>query len=342
MRDLTAAELKALGVQCWPELADEFRGSDLLLGNGFSMNLTPVFGYGSLFARFYAKATSQDQAVLSAFNTTNFEFILEDLSMARRVNGILGVPTQSVGELADRVREGLIKAIEESHPRKRAIDWHQLERIATQLGEFQDIFTLNYDALLYHIIMICKDRWERGDRSGRYNDYYWNRISPEYLKFMDFQSYKPYKHVYYLHGALFLFKSMSYETMEQVDVKLCASESYELLDAIASEIRSGTLPLFISEGKSEEKQRAISRSDYLHFASDALEEPRASLVVYGASLGPQDKHIADSIRRGTPRAALSVYSQGRTAEAIEQELNLLRARLPRMKLSFYDSSSLFS
>jgi hypothetical protein len=341
MADLSLAELDELGVKQWSTIAGDFKDADLLLGNGFSMSLHPTFSYQSLFARFLAKAVPADQGTLPAFNTSNFEFILEDLSTTARVNSILQISTQQAVALAGRVREGLIRAIEESHPRKHEVSWLRLQNIASQLSPFRDIYTLNYDALLYHIIMICKDRWERGDRSGRYNDYYWNRISPDYLKFMDFQSYRPYKHVYYLHGALFLFKSVTFEPLVEVDVKLCLNASGELLDAIAAEIRSGTLPLFVSEGKSEEKQRAIARSDYLRFANDALEAARECIVVYGASLGDQDRHIANSVRRRTSRAAVSVYPVGKSAIQIDQELNTMRTRLPGMKLSFYDARTLF-
>ena len=342
MASLPPEELEQLGIKQWNAIEADFAGADLLLGNGFSMNLTPVFSYGSLFARFLADASPGDRAILGAFNTTNFEFILDDLGTAARVNAILALPSTSVTELGHRVREGLIRAIEQSHPRKKQVDWARLQSIATQLGAFEDIFTLNYDALLYHIIMICKDRWEQGNRQGRYNDYYWNRISTDYLQFMDYQNYAPYKHVYYLHGALFLFKAVSTDPISQADVKLCVGGAGELLDAIANEIRRGTLPLFVSEGKAEEKQRAIARSDYLRFANDALEETRDALVIYGASLGPQDKHVANSICRGTRRGAVSVYPENKDATAVEQELNLMRSRLPGMKLTFFDSRSLFS
>lgn len=342
MATLSVADLKDLEVYQWPDLADKYKGADVLLGNGFSMNITPAFGYNSLFASFINQVGAADRVILAGFGTTNFEFILEDLGTAERVNGLMGLSTATVATLSRTVREGLIRAIEENHPRKHRVDWKRLESLATQLGQFGDIFTLNYDALLYHIIMICKDRWDAGDRAGRYNDYFWNRITDDHLQFMDVQNIKPYKHVYYPHGALFLFKFLSDETKAQYDVKLRTNAAGELLDAIAGEIRAGTLPLFVSEGRSEEKKRAISRSDYLRFANDALEAPRNELVVYGTSLGEQDAHIAVSVRRGTKRAAVSIFTKDRPAVDLEQEINLLRGRLAGVKLTFFDSASLFA
>lgn len=334
--------LDNLEIMPWSERAKDFAHADLLLGNGFSLNLADVFGYDSLFDRFLKNSDPNDDRVLRAFNTTNFEFILGDLGIASRVNSLMKLPFAPANELANRVREGLIKTIEQSHPRKASIDWPRLESIAGDLAQFGDIFTLNYDALLYHIIMICKDRWVPGSKSSRYNDYFWKAISPEYLQFMDFQNISPYQHVYYLHGALFLFKVLFPETLLELDVKLRTTDASELLDAIASEIRSGTLPLFVSEGRAEEKQRAIARSDYLRFANEALTEKRERLVIYGASLGRQDKHIADAVRRSTKKAAIALYIGGRDEVALDQEMNRMRVRLPGVKLSFFDSATLFS
>ena len=279
--------------------------------------------------------------MLRAFNTTNFEFILEDLGTASRVNSVMGLPFAPTDELGNRVREGLIKTIEQSHPRKASVNWPRLESIADDLAQFRDIFTLNYDALLYHIIMICKDRWDSGRKSNRYNDYFWKALDAEHLQFMDYQKIRPYQHVYYLHGALFLFKFLDAETLLQLDVKLRTTDASELLDAIAREIRSGTLPLFVSEGRAEEKRRAIARSDYLRFANDALLEKREALVIYGASLGHQDKHIGDAVAQSTRKAAVALYIRSKDAVGLEQEMNRMRVHLPGVKLSFFDSATLF-
>lgn len=342
MTILSETALQKTGVFQWPDIAGAFKASDILLGNGFSMNLTNVFGYGALFPRFLSNCSPADQAALAGFNTTNFEFILEDLGTAARVNALMSLPTAQVLSLANRVREGLIRTIEAIHPRKHAVDWTRLELVAGELNHFNDVYTLNYDALLYHIIMICKDRYVRHGHWRRYNDYFWNAISANYLQFMEFQNIAPYNHVYYLHGALFLFKlDQSVETLTEIDVKLRTGGASELLDAIATELRGGTLPLFVSEGRADEKQRAISRSEYLRFANEALEMSRPKLVIYGASLGDQDEHIAQAVCNGTAEAAVSVYPAGKTSTQLEQEINAMKSRLPGVHLTFFDSRSLF-
>jgi len=335
-------ETRALGIRNWTDLATDFAGSDLLLGNGFSVSISNVFTYDSLFAAFYAKCAADERSRLDSFRTTNFEFILEDLGTAERVNRIFEVKTEPIGEFGNLVREGLITTIEDNHPRADEIDWNRLRQIAVALDRFGDIYTLNYDALIYHVIMICRDRHRIVESAVPYNDYFWNRISEHHLQFMDYQNIRPYKHIYYLHGALFLFKTFDPDRMSQVDVKLCTDRNAELLSAIAAEIRAGSIPLFVSEGTSEEKERAIARSDYLHFANAHLKDDRSSIVIYGASLGDQDQHIAEAVRRGTTAAAVSLYLGEREGDEVEREMHTMRARLAGMEVAFFDSSTLFS
>ncbi len=345
---MVAPEPVALGtldIAAWRDISDEFQGADLLLGNGFSTSLSRVFAYRSLFESFLTQLDNETRDVVSSFRTTNFELILESLGTAAFVNDLLDIPATRIRDLAATVREGLIRTIELNHPRAADISWTRLERISATLNTFGDIYTLNYDALLYHIVMICKDNYVAG-RTSRFNDYFWNAITPELLLFMDYQNYPDYKHVYYLHGALFLFKTAGVEELvaggyDGRDVKLRTAGNRELLSAIARELRTGNLPLFVSEGTTEEKQRAIGRSEYLQFANAHLKANRSKMLVYGASFGENDRHIADAIRRGTGRVAVSIYVRGKTTPELQREMLTTRAALVGRDVSFFDSSTLF-
>ena len=39
-------------IKQWDEIKEDFQGADILLGNGFSINLSPSFNYTSLFETF--------------------------------------------------------------------------------------------------------------------------------------------------------------------------------------------------------------------------------------------------------------------------------------------------
>ena len=58
--------------------------------------------------------------------------------------------------------------------------------------------------------------------------------------------------------------------------------------------RRGIMPLFVSEGKSKEKLKAIERSNYLSFCYESLEISEQKLVIFGSSLSDQDSHIANA------------------------------------------------
>jgi hypothetical protein len=333
---LSENELKELGVQPWAAISNDFTAADLLLGNGFSMSFTPGFRYDSLFDLFLHDCEAHEQALFRAFGTSNFEAILADLASARRVNGILNLPTDPIDATSARLRNGLVKAVQGKHPKFASLDYGRLTTASQQLDAFSDVYTLNYDCLLYHILMITKDRHTADWRVRPFNDYFWNRVGPDYLQFMDFQNYKKYKHVYYLHGALFVFRT------DQGDVKLSAGGGVELINAIAGEILGGTIPLFISEGTAREKESAIARSDYLHFANAKLKSTRESLVVYGASLADPDAHVAAAIKRGTQRVAVSIHPVNKSATDIEAETHAFRARLAGCDLRFFDARTLFT
>lgn len=329
-------ELIELGIAKWDDIKGNFDKADLVLGNGFSINLAPSLHYDSLFQEFLGNCSPQERAIFESFNTTNFEFIMADFIGALKVNRILGLETAQIEAAIVKVREGLIQAIEAKHPRAHNVNWDKLNKLAEDLDGFNDIYTLNYDVLLYHIIMRLRDRHKDDNKVRPYNDFCWSVIDSHYLEFMDYQNYSKYKHIYYLHGALFLFKS------GYMEVKLRRGVNTELIDCVENEILNNHLPLFVSEGTPHDKVLAISRSRYLTFASTRLQLAKESIVIYGTSLSDPDKHIREAIIRGTPHLAFSVYIGDRTKEEVAQEIKNMRERLPVKDLVFFDSSTLFA
>jgi Domain of unknown function (DUF4917) len=161
-------------------------------------------------------------------------------------------------------------------------------------------------------------------------------VSDRHLQFMDYQVYEPYKHIYYLHGALFLFRGAH----EDLKVRRNSGEK-GLLGLISNALNSGEIPLFISEGTSEQKLRAISRSHYLRFCYDKLREKRERLVMYGISLSPaQDQHIIDAIKRKTEHIAIAVYFGDKSARQLRDELEDFASKGPSHNLRFFDATTL--
>jgi hypothetical protein len=159
------------------------------------------------------------------------------------------------------------------------------------------------------------------------------------MGFVDYQNY-PYKHIYYLHGALFMFSGYNRE------LKITRTGNFELIERIATSIRDGKIPLFVSEGTSREKLRVIRHNAYLNFALTKLRKCREQLVIYGASLADQDAHILELINEERHRIAISVYVGDKTEDQLDAEMQEYRLRLRRdmhnrHEINFFNSTTLF-
>lgn len=335
--------LQELGIRNWASISDKFQGADLLLGNGFSLNFSTLLNYTSLFEGFLGGCEPKDAKLFRRFGTTNFESIQEQLLNAKKVNALLGLPTHPIDPAIRKLREGLITSVQQIHPLAQDIDTDALWNASEALDPFEDVFTLNYDLFLYRIIMVSVDR-SRVAGVRRHNDYFWQPTGSEFLEFMDFDNL-PNKHVYYLHGALFLFPGYRLNYHNDLKIRRGEQPFEELIEVISTKIERGILPLFVSEGEPEDKMLTVSRSPYLKFAYRKLEESERPLVIYGWSVSTQDNHILSALnpRRTRARRALAMsYIGNKTEVELEEEVFSMKARLSGHSVTFFDSSTLFT
>ena len=259
-------QLKELGVKNWSDLANDFVGADLLLGNGFSINLAGHFNYKSLFEEFLKCCKPSARRIFESFGTNNFELIQEILINAKKVNELFDIAENDsrIDDAIELLKNGLIQSMRNTHPSRSKIDWNQLKQLSTQFDIFGNIFTLNYDLFLYHLILQMKDKSDAEQRYAPYSDYFWGGKDNEpFKKFMDYDEYRR-NHVYYLHGALFLFKIPP----DTLKLKR-GGDSKELVTMIGNIVAEGIMPLFVSEGTYKEKLKTIERSSYLGFCYEA-------------------------------------------------------------------------
>lgn len=332
-------QLKELGVLNWASLDKDFEEADLLLGNGFSLNITGHFAYESLFGEFLKLCTPSNRRIFRSFKTRNFERIQEILIDAKRVNELFEIDTDNrrIDDAIEFLKNGLIESIRNNHPRSSQINQKQLQRLSIQLNNFGDIFTLNYDLFLYHIILKMKDKSDKENRDAPYSDYFWGEHDEQFKQFMDYD-YPNRKHIYYLHGALFLFK------IPPDTLKLRRGDApRELIEMIGEAITKGTMPLFVSEGSYKEKLEAIERSNYLSFCYETLKQSNDKLVIFGSSLSSQDAHIADAInhKRNNRELAIAIHTSGKTKNKIEEEIKRFKKNFKRHKIYFFDSETIF-
>ena len=101
--------------------------------------------------------------------------------------------------------------------------------------------------------------------------------------------------------------------------------------------------MFISEGKSLTKLKAIKSNTYLSFCLKKLEENSdKSLIIFGQSLSEQDEHIVKVIDKKYENIAISIRSQDwDTLGKLKAEKNRISSLFKKAKFEFYDSNSLF-
>ena len=253
----------------------------LLLGNGFSIACRhDIFDYRHLLEKCDFGKAPNVPAVFRLFATADFERIIRILRDFATLAPLYdGDGTQAELDAVE-TREALIQTIEKTHP--KIPDEILTEEFASCwkfLCHFTNIFTLNYDLLLYWTQM--------KQRQVEFTDGFMKHGG---VLTWDPDHYSSKKTIF-LHGALHL-----HEWSGRPQKYTWTDNAPPILQQVAADIRNDRYPLFVCEGKAEEKMVSIKRSEYLRFAFVSLGEMDESLFIFGHSLRDEDKHIMDQIK----------------------------------------------
>lgn len=257
----------------------------LFLGNGFSRAYYGDFGYVSLFDAIKdEKNNERIMLFFERFGTTNFEAVqrfLIDLSYASKVYGF---SDDEVIKDYERIRDALAEAILAVHPEKTTVvpQKHKLECFSF-LDQFDDIYTVNYDLLLYWVVL--------QDESLPFGDYFSKRdeTPPRCCEYFEDRGGKD-KHIFFLHGALHIF------LLRGITLKKIWGEERPLIEQIRNEIISnGNYPLVVAEGDHHAKKEHIKGNSYLKHIFSKFEKIKGQLFVFGFSFSDQDIHISNAI-----------------------------------------------
>lgn len=308
MRELTFAGALA---------ESEGRCRHLLLGNGFSIAADPHFRYDSLFDRAFGDQQSRLRSVFDRIGTTDFEQVNGALEEARAVASCYeGTEAALAAMDEDRASLGrlLIDVVSAIHPASAAdLTPDQYLASAEFLGHFRlpgfrgNIFTTNYDLLLYWTTL---EHWRAlgtGDGFAGQN-LLWSEANALTQS------------VFHLHGALHIFEGDAGRIF-----KVRRGENNLLVD-LRGMIGDGQLPLFVSEGTTEQKSERIAANLYLTHCLERFALTCRSddvLFVYGHSLSEADAHIVNCIPAG---AMTTIYLGAFDIAAAREDLAALEAR----------------
>lgn len=288
----------------------QFKKRHLLLGNGFSIACRPkIFTYGSLFEQADFSGAPRLPAVFDAVGTTDFEHVIKMLEDASRVVPVYSSEaTEAAAQMAadaEALKDILIQTVANNHPNiPNEINdeqfWACRRFLAHFLGEGNKdgkVYTLNYDLLLYWTLMHEDMGFDdpinlaANDGFGRDED-----TEPEYVNWMG-ESSAHGQRVHYLHGALHLFDAGS-----ELQKYTWVNTGKPLLEQAREAMSARKFPLFVAEGKSEQKLAKIKHSAYLHHSyksfSSQMAQKNDALFIFGHSLAPNDQHVLKKVARG--------------------------------------------
>jgi hypothetical protein len=267
----------------------------VFLGNGFSRACkNDIFSYDALFDRAnFVSLSSFAESAFDALGTRDFEHVIEALHAAADILSLYRKGEDDLCRIlqddADGLREVLVRTIAGSHPDLLSdISDDSYKACKLFLVNFKKIFTLNYDLLLYWAVMrqeiipeiACDDGFRRPESGVE-----------QYVTWEIDHNFN--QNVYYLHGALHFFDAGA-----ELQKYTWSNTGIRLTDQIRIALKEGKYPLFVAEGKTEDKLKRIKHNAYLTKAFDSFSRIGGALFVFGHSLARNDEHFLKLIEKG--------------------------------------------
>ena len=276
------------------ELLDECEDDkSLLLGNGFGISFDVAmnednFNWNSLLDLCDIEEGTELYHLL-VDNRFDFELVHQKINSSLDVLDLyapLSPLQQHLRTQVQYLREQLIIAVSRSHPSSfsqprrgfgaRANLNRRINNCREFLSQFNTIYSLNYDLLLYWV------RCHRNQNIGRDS---FTRLDGELVFSPDNNA-----NYFFPHGSLFLYRDGVTAT------KSGSSERNPILARLETNITNVKFPMCISEGTGEQKLREIKKNYYLLYAYNRIKESRGSIFTFGCSfLDGKDSHIIEAM-----------------------------------------------
>jgi len=324
-------------------ISTQVKKAHLLLGNGFSRAWrNDIFSYNALFnCANFSKISREARRAFDALETTDFEVVMRALRDAAKLLGVYAkknvILPRKLKKDADSLRSVLAETIANNHPAHPSeVTEVQYSACRKFLSNFERIYTLNYDLLLYWALMheeagpkIVTDDGFRKPESGDEEYVTWE------IENIDQQR------IFYLHGALHIF-----DAGDELQKYTWINTGIRLIQQIHDALSKDKYPLIVSEGTSSRKHARIRHSDYLSRSLRSISRIRGALFIYGHSLSEQDEHILNVISKNSrlKYIFISIYgdASSKSNKSIIDRANMLSISSRKSfahEVLFYDASS---
>ncbi len=260
----------------------------LLLGNGFSRACrNELFAYDALFEKAKEQLSSTVVNAFEALGTTDFEKVMRALEQTEILVKTYSPDNEDLVHRlksdADSLRISLATVIASNHPeRSNEISDDQFRSCRAFLNNFKNIYTLNYDLLLYWALL--KDNVD--ELTIKCNDGF-RHVDDGPMEYVVWDISDPGKQtVFYMHGALHVF-----DAGPEVQKYTWSNTGIALIDQIREALETSRYPIFVSEGTSQSKLDRVMHSSYLIRGYRSLSQIAGSLFIFGHSLQANDEHV---------------------------------------------------
>lgn len=262
--------------------------------------------------------------IFRKFNTYDFEQVMRALEAAETVCEIYGVAAEKIDEInkdQEQLKNSLIDSISKTHPERSSyVLVVQYEKAKPFILAFKNIFTLNYDLLLYWITNkteIAPEGYHTGD--GFRCDTWENRSD---------------QNIFFVHGGLHL-----YDTGTKIK-KHTFNDNHDvsIIDKVRENLDDGNFPLFVSEPTSSKKLERIKHNSYLNDCYKKISKLKGTLFIHGHSMADNDKHIFDQINKSeVEKVFISIF--GDENSEVNRKTMANARRFIRIDVEFYDAST---
>lgn len=327
------------------QLAEDSGKKHLMLGNGFSIALfRNIFSYNTLLERAKESEKLSDEManVFTKLGTTDFEMVMEALENAADLVALYDKSNPGLAEKlrldAAQLRDVLADTIAANHPeRPHDVEKEQYASCKRFLANFDgNIYTLNYDLLLYWTLMQSEVEPQVKSDDGFRNP---EDREEEYVVWDVQNTIK--QRVFYLHGALHI-----YDAGAELLKFTWSKTDTALVDQIKLSLDKRNYPLIVTEGTSPQKMDRIQHSGFLNRAYRSFSEIGGCLFVYGHSLAENDDHLLKLIDNGNTRKIfVGIYGAPATESnrKIIERAKLISARRrengTQAEVHFFDAES---
>lgn len=335
-----------------------FSKRHLMLGNGFSIACrSDIFHYASLHEQADFSPIPGVQSVFEALQTQDFEVAIRALEGGAKLFPIYA-PESTLGaqkmlDHAADLKRVLVATIAGNHPpNPNSIDDGEFWACRRFLSHFLTgpngghVFTLNYDLLLYWVLMHEDNPFDEKAVKLKKNDSFGNDEDDPDADYVVWQG-ETAAHssdVHYLHGALHLFDAGS-ELQKYTWIR----SGEPLVDQVRTAIAANKYPLFVAEGSSSKKKNKIRHNAYLYQCFKVMTAnanmSKHCFFLFGHSLAENDDHILTRLARGRfPKLYVGIFGDPNSRDnksIIQRAMALRNKRLDKspLEVAFYDAAS---